>query len=173
MPRSWSSLRNSATPRCSTRSPRGTGVRSCSTTSSTIRGCGALATPSSTRWLRTTSRWSRTSISRAGPSGLAGANPLLFRLPVLLEAPLFRGDLLLDLVHLVGVPPREGLLQALLQEDLPLRQLPLVDAVDVREPCALFRGDGSRGGRVRLGQALHRQFVGAFHGGAKGSHPFG
>ena len=66
-------------------------------------------------------------------------------------------------------PPRprrspEGQLELLLQEDLPLRDLSAVDAVDLGQPGALLRGQRLRGSGVRLGQALHREFVGAFHG---------
>ena len=73
---------------------------------------------------------------RAGqrPALLRPPDAFLFLLALLLEPGLLAGDLFADLIGLIEVPGREHLAQLLLEEDLPLGELALVDAVDLGQP---------------------------------------
>jgi hypothetical protein len=108
-PRSSSSLRSTATPPCSTRSPPGTAGRSCSTTSSTTRAQVRRPQPcdsTASDHLPVVADFDFGVLTaRRGPpaQALPAADAVLLRLPLLLEAGPLGGDLLPDLLDLVGV----------------------------------------------------------------------
>ena len=104
--------------------------------------------------------------SREGlrPGLLSLPDAFLLRVALLLQAGPLADELLLDLFDLVGFLVGVGLVELLLQEDLPLGDLPLIDPVDFGQPALLLRGERLARGGVGFGQALHREFIGAFHG---------
>src|ERR1019366_6854443 len=56
----------------------------------------------------------------------------------------------------------QRIIELFFQENLPLGQLALVDAVDFPKP-GFLRGGERLGRRGAFGQPFHREFVGAFH----------
>jgi len=121
-------------------------------------------------------RWSSISTSTTGAGVETGAHliiragvlllpphALLLLLAFLLEPGLLVGHLLPDLVGVVELLRAERGVELLLEEDLPLRGLALVDAVDLRKASLLLRAQRCGGG-FALGEAFHGEFVGAFHG---------
>src|ERR1039457_5340228 len=133
-----------------------------STTSSSIQASDASAITWKSRSCRTTCRLSRTSILRAesrgpaeqpgAPSGVSAPDAVLLRFPLFLEASPLGGDLLPDLVDLVGVRARKRLLKALLEEDLPLGNPAEEHTVNVGKLGALLGRQRFGRSGVRLGR---------------------
>ncbi len=93
------------------------------------------------------------------------AHAFLCGLPFVFEAGTFVAQLLFDLSDCFAIALCAGVHELFLEEYFPLRNLGAVALVDLLELLLLFFTQLGAGIRVAGGQAFHREFIGAFHGG--------
>ena len=93
----------------------------------------------------------------------AAADDVFFGFALLFDSSALTGELLLYLLSFLQLLIRKGIIELLFQENFPLGQLALVDAVDLSEAGFLLGRQRSRGRRIRFRQTFHGQFVSTFH----------